>query len=79
MYREVRERELEESRKKDELQRYKDELIKLEKERLLREYLDELAGFMPKGLLQNNDDAKFMKSTNPQQARTNYASTFKIM
>lgn len=51
MYREVREREVEESRKKDELQRYKDELIQLEKERLLREYLDELAGFMPKGLL----------------------------
>lgn len=79
IYREIREREIEEARKQDELKKYKDELIQLEKERLLREYLDELSGFMPKGLLQNQDDAKFLKTTNPQAVRTGYASNFKIM
>lgn len=51
MYREIRERELEDARKQSELNSYKEELIRLEKERLLKEYLGELAGFMPKGLL----------------------------
>lgn len=53
MYREIRDREIEESRKQDELKKYKEELIALEKERLLKEYLDELSGFMPKGLIKN--------------------------
>jgi len=50
----------------------------LEKERLLREYIDELAGFMPKGMLSNPEETKYLKNSNPQTVRTGYASNFKI-
>jgi len=78
MYREIKEREQEEARRENELKSYKEELIRLEKERLLREYIDELAGFMPKGMLSNLEEAKYLKNSNPQTVRTGYASNFKI-
>ena len=51
MYREAREKEIDEAKKASEINSYKEELIRLEKERLLRLYMDDLAGFLPKGLL----------------------------
>lgn len=68
---------MEEIVKKREQALWKQELIKNEKERLIKEHIAELEGFMPKGLLQTQEDAKYMSGT-AHLKNTNFSQNFKI-
>jgi len=54
-YREQREKEIMEERRKRVEEKMKDEIIQMEKERLIREHLPYIQGFMPKGILPPGD------------------------
>jgi len=50
-YREERDKEILEHQRKLEEERIKDEIIRREKERLLREHMPHIAEFLPKGVV----------------------------
>ena len=54
---------MEEARRKQEEERWREEIIRQEKEKLLRDHLPNIEGFLPKGILQSENDKKnFSKS-----------------
>ena len=70
-YRMQKEREQEEFMKTMNNAQWEEEQIQREKERLLKEHLPNLEGFMPKQLAK-------MSNTFNQQGKTNYGSKFKV-
>lgn len=61
-YREEKEKELEDLRRKEIQDRYKDDIVQAEIERLLKENLPYLDGFIPKGVLQKEDHLNYIPS-----------------
>mgnify|MGYP002623794392 CR=1 FL=1 len=60
MFKQQREQELNEDRQKLEEIRFREEVIRQEKERLLREHLPNIEGFLPKGILTKPEDTKYL-------------------
>lgn len=60
-----REKELQNAKQQQEEDNWKDILIQQEKERLLKEHLPYIDGFMPKGIVADEKDAKYF--TNSKQ------------
>eukprot|EP00899_Mesostigma_viride_P003369 jgi/Mesvir1/13032/Mv06025-RA.1 len=62
MYEKQHQRELDEERRIADEERAKEEIIEAERQRLLREYAFKLAGFLPKGVLKNQDDLENLRN-----------------
>eukprot|EP00825_Cyclidium_porcatum_P035898 TRINITY_DN3768_c0_g4_i1.p3 TRINITY_DN3768_c0_g4~~TRINITY_DN3768_c0_g4_i1.p3 ORF type:complete len:125 (+),score=41.46 TRINITY_DN3768_c0_g4_i1:188-562(+) len=77
MYREARDKEIAEMQAQLQEEQMKQEIIRQEKERIIREELADVVDFMPKGLIKNKEDIKFLQ-TLPGQKKTNYKSNFQI-
>ena len=60
LYREEKEKELAELERKKYENKYKDDLVKAEIERLIRENVPKLEGFLPKGVLLKEDHLKYL-------------------
>lgn len=60
-----RDKEFNQIKQAEDDDRWKQTLIQQEKERILREHLPYIDGFMPKSIIQSKDDAKYF--TNTQQ------------
>ncbi|KAJ3051021.1 mannosyl-oligosaccharide alpha-1,2-mannosidase [Rhizophlyctis rosea] len=56
MMKEQLEREVAEGRYEEELQRYREEVVEVERQRMLREHVGGLVGFLPKGVLRDEKD-----------------------
>ena len=56
VYREEREKEYLEQQRKIEEAKFKEDIIKREKERLLKEHLPHIVDFVPKGLIQKPEE-----------------------
>lgn len=69
LYRSEKAREEQEHRSKEESEEWKDRLIQAEKERLLREHLPYIDGFMPKGIIQQPQDEKYFTNTRQFNAK----------
>lgn len=71
VYRAEREREAMEARMKLEEEKYKEDIIRQEKERLLREHMPNLDGFLPKGVVKGPEEAYMLNYTKPQNQTQN--------
>ena len=54
---------MEEFRRKKEEERWREEIIRQEKEKLLSNHLPNLEGFLPKGVLQSENDKKYLSKS----------------
>ena len=61
-YREEKEKELEELRRKEFENKYKDDIVQAEIERLLKENLPYLDGFIPKGVILKEEHLNYIPS-----------------
>lgn len=66
-YREEKEKELEELRRKELRERFKDDIIQAEIERLLKENLPYLDGFIPKGVILKEEHLNYVPSLNQRK------------
>lgn len=56
--------------------RYQNKIIQEERQRILLEHLSNVADFMPKGMIQTQQE--FMQARTNPNARSTYHNTFKI-
>lgn len=67
LYRQEKEKERLELEQAQQDDRWRDEIVRIEKEKLLREHLPYIDGFMPKGIAVGPDDKKYFYNTKQYQ------------
>lgn len=70
LYRQEKEKERLQEQQLQENNEWRQEIIRAEKERLLREHLPYIDGFMPKGIIQETQDSKYFQETKQLQQAT---------
>lgn len=70
LYRQEKEKERMQEQQQQENDEWRQEIIQAEKERLLREHLPYIDGFMPKGIIQEAKDTRYFQETKQLQQVT---------